>query len=273
MGKQVIDTVDKLQMKDEVISCVLQDGIVGATARDEIVIQKWDKSATRWRLDAEIGWLPQGLQIARDRLLILESKDELEPIKSWRIRVFDISVVRNEEAQQVDEDQMRQLRFIDSVEIMHAPVKPFYAPYWEDRIGDPGVHFGFKTLLLIHTEIGEHLWHCDLRLDADFNAEGVMEEKLTIDGTYIVGQQPDQRPRQFVDGFALGPKASRIVWTSENGYTRIRSDWTDDNASESRLLNMRSVPMSIPRLLLFDELFGVILQSDTATHHSLSYFI
>jgi hypothetical protein len=273
VGKQVIDTVNTVQLQGAVIFTVFQDGIFGVTTEKEVIVQQWDKPKTRWKLDAEVAWVPRGLQIARNRLLVLERKDDAEEIKSWRIRVFDISVVRNEVAQQISEDEMQQLRFIDSVDMLHAPVEPFYAPYWEDRIGEGGVHFGFKTLLLMHTEIGDNLWHCDFRLDTEINEDGDVKERLTIDGTYIVGQTRDERPTQFVDGFALGPKASRIVWTSENGVTRIRSDWTDDNASDSRELNMRSRPASIPRLLVFDELVGILLLSDTATHHSLNYFI
>jgi hypothetical protein len=273
VGKQILDTANKVELQRPVIFTVFQDGIVGVTTEEEVIVQQWDKPETRWKLDAEVAWVPRGLQIARNRLLVLERKDDAEEIKSWRIRVFDISVVRIGVAQQISENEMQQLRFIDSVDMLHAPVEPFYAPYWEDRVGESGVHFGFKTLLLMHTDIGDNLWHCDFRLDTEISEDGDMEERLTIDGTYIVGQNPDERPRQFVDGFALGPKASRIVWTSENCVTRIRSDWTDNNASDSRLLNMRSVPASIPRLLVFDELFGVVLQSDTATDHSLAYFI
>ena len=273
VGRHVIDTVHRVQLQRAVVFTVFQDGIFGVSTKEEVIVQQWDKPETSWKLDAEVAWVPQGLQIARNRLLVLELKDGSEEIRSWRIRVFDISVVRNGVAQQIFEDEMQQLRFIDSVDMLHAPVKPFYAPFWEDRVDEKGVHFGFKTLLLMHTEIGDNLWHCDFRLDTEINEDGDMEERLTIDGTYILGQARDERSTQFVDGFALGPKASRIVWTSENGVTRIRSDWTDENMSDSRLLNLRSIPASIPRLLVFDELVGVLLLSDTATHHSLNYFI
>lgn len=272
-GKQEIETVGNMQTGKDITFCVFQEGLVGITTEDEVVIQQWDNPASQWRLDAEVEWTPRGLQVARNRLLLLERKIDDEPIKSWRIRVFDISVVRDQEAQQISEDETRQLRFIDSANITHAPGEPFYAPYWEDRILESGVHFGFKTLLLIHTEIGEHLWHCDLRLDTEETTDGLTEERLIVVGEYIVGQEPDERPRQFLEGFILGPKASRIVWTTGDGSTRIRSDWTDENASESRELDMHSKPMSIPRLLVFDELFGVIMQSDTSTHHALFYFI
>jgi len=260
-------------MQKEVRFVVFQEGIIGATTEDEVVVQQWDDPITGWRLDADVLWVPRGLQIARDRLLALERKDDEAEIKSWRIRVFDISVVRKAITQSPSENVMQPLRFIDSVGMLHAPVEPFYAPYWEDRIGEQGIHLGFKTLLLMHTEIGDNLWHCDLRLDTRMNQDGEPEERLTVDEPYIVGQTRDERPTQFVDGFSLGPRASRIVWTSENGVIRIRSDWTDDNASDSRLLNMKSLPMAIPRLLIFDELVGVILQSDTSTHLSLSWFI
>jgi hypothetical protein len=267
--------VDTVQLQNAVVFTVFQDGILGVVTEVEVIVQQWDKPQTRWKLDPEVSWVTRGLQIARERLLVLERKDGTEEIRSWRIRVFDISVVRNGVPQKISEDETQELRFIDSVDILHAPVEPFYAPYWErvSEMGEMGVHFGFKTLLLMHTQIGENIWHCDFRLDTVINEDNTMGERLTMDGTYIVGQNPDERPTQFVDGFALGPKASRIVWTSENGVTRIRSDWTDQNASDSRLLDMKSIPSSIPRLLGFDELFGVVLQSDTATHHSLTYFI
>jgi hypothetical protein len=250
--------------------CSLQEGLIAAGSGEEVLVERWDVPNSRRYLDITSGWLSAGVQIAKNRVITLEGTGAAEDTREWKINVFDVSPIRN--AQEDQEMNEQPLYSVGSASIPNSPCAPFYAPYWEDRVDQAGIHFGFKTMLRIHTSIGEHLWHCDFRLDTQI-VSGQPQEVLTVEEPNIIGEEPDQRPTQLTNGYVLGPKASRIVWTGQDGRVRIRSDWTEESPWGSRLLDLKWRPMSIPNLFEFDERLGIVLLSDNQTHLALFWFI
>ncbi|PVG02108.1 hypothetical protein CPB86DRAFT_698397 [Serendipita vermifera] len=260
----------EIVFKNAVRFCTLEEGVIAAGNPFEVLVERWGAPNSRRHLNFGAEWLQAGVQIAKNRLITLEGTGVQDENRMWRINVFDISSVRNAQADQVLNDH--PLYSIASASLPNAPCAPFYAPYWEDRVDQAGIHFGFKTMLRMHTSIGECLWHCDFRLDNQL-VSGEIQEVLTVEEPNIIGEVPDQRPTQFTNGYVLGPKASRIVWTGQDGLVRIRSEWTEENPWASRLLDLKWRPMSIPSLYAFDERLGIVLLSDTLTHLALFWFI
>lgn len=251
--------------------CVLHEGLLGITTRESATIENWDNPHSRRTLESRPSWFPLGLQIARDRILLLEGSNST----SWRVRIFDVSSVRKGTTGLVDEnDEPIPLFSTNEFVLLIKPVEPFYAPYWEDRLGEPGLHFGFKMLV----RNGDSLLHFNFHLDSEFNEEGLLTERLSLEKPYVLGATIDERPVGLIPGsYALGPRASRIVWVGRQGEVRIGSDWTDDltedGASHSRVLDLRSRPQTTPTILAFDERLGILLLNDTAEHHALFWFV
>ncbi|CAG8742726.1 16839_t:CDS:2, partial [Acaulospora colombiana] len=201
------EKTDEIIFKQVVRFCTLEEGVIAAGNPFEVLVQRWDIANSRRYLNSGAEWLQAGVQIAKDRLITLEVTGVQDDNRMWRINVFDISSVRNAKADQVIENQ--PLDSIVSASLPNAPCAPFYAPYWEDRVDQAGIHFGFKIMLRMHTSIGERLWHCDFRLDSQLVGDE-MQEVLTVEEPNIIGEEADQRPTQFTNGYVLGPKASRI---------------------------------------------------------------
>lgn len=267
----VFRTFREINAPAPVVRCTLQDGIVALSTAEEIVVEKWEDGSTRRTVHNSLAWEPRGLQVARDRLIFLERKRDQEVMKTWQIKLFDISGVRNKESSESQNGLSDLLKCTCTGLLPHFPHEPFYAPYWEERREDSGLHLGFKTVILMHTVEGEYFWHIDFTLDVTTNEEGVTEETLNIEVPRILGACPSERATYFVDAHALGASAGRLVWIASNGMARIFSEWTDEG-SNSRVLDLKCKPATIPRVLAFDEKLGVLMLSDTEKNTAVFWF-
>lgn len=271
----ILESKHVIPTEARVRHCTLREGILGITTNEEATVEQWNKPQSKRKVEVLPSWLPCGLQVARNRLLLLESDRQDQP-RAWQIRIFDISSLHSKDAGSLDEkgDQL-PLFSTNVIPLLVEPVDPFYAPYWEDRPGDPGVHFGFKILLTSD----DSLWHFDFHLDSELDETGSLQERLTWDSPCILGKTVDERPVGLTPGsYCLAPRASRIIWVGKQGEVRIRSDWTDDltedGGSCSRVLDLRSRPQMTPTILEFDENLGILLLNDTDPgKHVLFWFV
>jgi hypothetical protein len=334
-----------IQLPGAVVRCTLQQGIVAVSTAEEIIVEGWEEPDNTIKRKAKVlaDWEPRGLQVARDRLIFLERKRDREIMKTWRIRVFDISSVRRGTGKEriginelngsykmpgvqgtyaimgpsasvpavvgIDgyQGETETLRCTGTGFLPHFPHEPFYAPYWEERREDDDIHLGFKTVIVMHTVEGEYLWHVDFNLDIpkdeteddaaqktptkiqnhvplplpgqslkQLNSKmgltgAEREDRLTMETPCILGAETGDRATYFVDAHALSSSAGRVVWIASNGMARIFSAWTDEGAN-SRVLDLRCKPATIPRVLAFDEKLGALMLSDTDKNTAVFWF-
>lgn len=256
---------------------MLYEGLLGIVTAKQATIEQWINPLTRRRVEPSAHWIPRGIQVAKNRLLLLEADSSDEP-EQYQIEIYDITSVRGSQQEFIDADgNPISLQHTSSFKILDPPTEPFFAPYWEDRFGEPGVHIGFKMLFLS----GGTIWHVNFHLDSEIASDGSLQDQLSLEQPAILGSTAEEWPAgRSSTSYALGPRASRIVWVGRKAEVRIRSDWSDDLittgetvVSCSRILDMKALPQNTQSIHAFDEATGILLLEDTPTHQALFWFV